>query len=301
MCWFGYQLSPNKNYLSKLNISINNTRLLQSATCLMIVGLFSKYYIGFVTLERAGHSNGLTGISTILWFFGNLLYISLAIFLMELLKKPNIQIFLLTVLAAYYPLRDIIYAGRRQPAMAFVLVIGLSFWFIKRSMPSRWFFAAVIAALIFLIPLFGANRQIVNDVISQDWEAVESSSERATETLREKNSLELKNAAILMDATSKTGRYGYGTAYWDALVFQFFPGQIFGRELKESMQLKLGLSHFKYFWGYRVVPGSTNTGIADSFAEFDYFGCLIFAVIGYFYKHLWIAANYYRSVFAQLL
>ena len=301
MCWLGYQFSPKTQWLNKLNISIDRSKLIHSGILLLVIGMLSKYSIGLVTIERDGHSNGLTGSATILWFFGRLLYIALAIFLMELLRRPNIQNFILTALAAYYPLRDIIYSGRRQPAMAFILLIGLCFWFIKRSLPPRIVFITAIAAIIFLIPLFGANRQIINDVITQDWEAIESSSTRATEILQEKNSLELKNAAILMDAASRTGRYGYGTAYWDAVVFQFFPGQIFGRELKESLQLKLGLSHFKYFWGYSVVPGSTNTGIGDAFAEFDYFGCLIFAVIGYFYKHLWVAANYYKSMFAQLL
>ena len=301
MCWFGYQISPNHSLLNKLNVEIDRTRLFQAGMVLLIIGILSKASIRFMTIETAGYSNAWSGPATILWFFGNLLYIALAIFLMELLIRPNVQNFICTCLAAYFPLIDIIYAGRRQPAMTFLLIVGLCFWFIKRSIPPRWFFIVIIAAIIFLIPLFATNRTIVNDAISQDWEAIESSSEKAIENLQEENFLELKNAAILMDAASKTGRYGYGTAYWDAAIFQFFPGQIFGRELKEALQLKLGLSHFKYFYGYRIAPGSTNTGIGDSFAEFDYFGCLVFAAIGYFYKHLWISANYYKSIFSRLL
>jgi hypothetical protein len=301
MCWFGYQISPNYSLLNKLNVEINEPKLFQAGTVLLIIGMLSRASIGLVTIERAGHSNGWTGPVTILVFFGQLIYISLAIFLMELLRRPNFQNLLFTTLAAYYPLMTIIYAGRRQPTMTFLLVIGLCFWFIKRSIPPRWFFVVSIAAIIFLIPLFGANRTIVNDAITQDWEAIESSSEKAIENLQEENFLELKNAAILMDAASKTGRYGYGTAYWDAAIFQFFPGQIFGRELKEALQLKLGLSHFKYLFGYHIVPGSTNTGIGDAFAEFDYFGCLFFAAIGYLYKHLWISANYHKSMLSRLL
>lgn len=130
MCWVGYQFSPNTIWLNKLNIPINESKLFQGGILLLIIGMLSKYSIGLVTIERGGHSHGLTGVSTILWFFGNLLYIALAIFLMELLKRPNIQNFIFTALAAYYPLRDIIYAGRRQPAMAFLLIIGLCFWFV---------------------------------------------------------------------------------------------------------------------------------------------------------------------------
>lgn len=301
MCWLGYQFTPNHKLLNKLNVTVSQTKLFQAGTVLLIIGILSKYSIGLITISRAGYSNGWTGPATILWFFSNLLYIAFAIFLMELLKRPSIQNFIFTALAAYFPLIDIIYAGRRQPAMTFLLIIGFCFWFVKRSIPSRWFFVFAITAIIFLIPLFGANRRIVHDTINQNWESINSSSERAIEILREQNALELKNAAILMDAASKTGRYGYGTAYWDAVIFQFFPGQIFGSELKEALQLKLGLSHLKYLFGYYIVPGSTNTGIGDAFAEFDYFGCLVFAAIGYLYKHLWISANYHKSVLSQLL
>ena len=301
MCWLGYQFSPNQMWLSKLTVSVNEKKLFNAGVFLLAVGAVSKYSFQFAAIETAGHSNGLTGTRTILWFFGRLLYIAFGIFLMEFLKRPTVQNFIFTGLAAYFPLIDIVYGGRRQPAMTFLLIVGLCFWFIKRTIPPRWFFVAAIAAIIFLIPLFAANRSIVNDTINQDWEAIETASERATENLQEQNYLELKNAAILMDAASRTGRYGFGTAYWDAAVFQFFPGQFFGRELKESLQLKLGLSHFKYLFGYYIVPGSTNTGIGDSFAEFDYFGCFIFAFIGYFYKHLWISANYHKSIFSRLL
>ena len=301
MCWFGYQFSPNKMWLDKLNVAVNDKKLFNAGVFLLVIGLISRYSIGLVTIERSGHSNGLTGSATILWFFGRLLYIAFGIFLMELLKRPNIQNFIFTGLAAYFPLLSTIHSGRRQPTMTFLLIIGLCFWFIRKTIPPRWFFVSAIAAIIFLIPLFGANRSIVKDTINQDWESIEITAEKATENLQAQNFLELKNAAILMDAASKTGMYGYGTAYWDAAIFQFFPGQIFGHGLKNTLQLKLGLSHYKYLFGYRIVPGSTNTGIGDAFAEFDYFGCLIFAFIGYLYKHLWISANYYNSTLSKLL
>jgi len=282
MCWAGYQFVPNQKWINNLNVRLNRTRLVQGGIVLLFIGMVSKYSLGLVEHTINQDNYGLTGTATILWFFGRLLYVSLAIFLMEFI-------------------RDIIFSGRRQPAMAFFLIIGMSFWFIKKSIPPRWFFAAAVAAIIFLIPLFGANRGIVNDTITQNWEDVNTSTEKAIEIIGERNSLELKNAAILMDATSKSGKYGYGTGYWDATIFQFFPGQIFGFELKNALQLKLGLSEWNFLNGYRRVPGSTNTGIGDAFAEFDYFGCLIFAIIGYFYKHLWIAANYYKSLFSRIL
>ena len=105
-----------------------------------------------------------------------------------------------------------------------------------------------------------------------------------------------------MDASVTTGRYGYGTGYWDNLVFQYFPGQIFGYGLKKALQFNWGASHYlRYLYHYNVHNGTTFTGIGDAFVEFDYFGCLVFALIAFIFKNLWISANYQKSIFSSLL
>ncbi|VEP12249.1 conserved membrane hypothetical protein [Hyella patelloides LEGE 07179] len=301
MCLIGYQLSPNNNVINYLNVKVNEQKLFKAGIGLLVIGTICNAAIRFVAIETDGHSNGWTGKATILVFFGRLTYIALAIFLMELLKRPSMQNFVFTAIAAYYPIRSIVIGGRRQPTMVFLIIIGLSFWFVRRSIPPRWFFLLAIVAITFLIPFLGYNRDAFQDITVQDWEQLQTSSQDSLEFITQGKVLELRNAAVLMKATSQTGRYGYGTGYWDAIIFQFFPGQIFGHELKDALQLRWGLGHFKRFYDYYVTPGSTNTGIGDAFAEFDYFGSLIFAGIGYLFKNLWISANYYQSVFSKLL
>jgi hypothetical protein len=63
----------------------------------------------------------------------------------------------------------------------------------------------------------------------------------------------------------------------------------------------LGNSILYDLYGYAWHPGTTATGIGDSFVEFGYLGCLSFALIGYFFNNLWVSAYYYKSLFSSLL
>ena len=301
MCWIGYQIAPSPKWLKALNVEVNEQKLLKAGIVLLAIGYFFRFLLGNTAIQTAGHSNGWTGAATIYLFFAQVIYIALAIFCIRTLKNPNFSNFILTGIAAYYPLQTIL-GGRRQPAMTFVIIIGLSFWFVKRSIPPKWFFILFIVVITILIPILAHNRAFWQEVVlNGDLNTLSSSIQNSTGRVLQGEVLELRNAAVMMEASTVTSRYGYGTGYWDGIVFQFFPGQIFGRGLKEALQFKLGLGHYKYLFGYSIVPGSTNTGIGDAFIEFNYFGCLVFAWMGYVFKTLWISANYHRSIFSILL
>jgi hypothetical protein len=116
--------------------------------------------------------------------------------------------------------------------------------------------------------------------------------------------LELRNAAMIIDATQTTHDFGYGRAYWDQLVFRFVPAQIIGRDLKESLMFKpanreldQGIPQVRY----KRTLGTTVTGVGDSFHEFWYFGALFFAVLAVIFKSLWEASLKRDAIFAQLL
>jgi hypothetical protein len=105
-----------------------------------------------------------------------------------------------------------------------------------------------------------------------------------------------------MDAAVQTGQYGYGTDYWNSLVFRFVPAQLIGRDLKNALQLKLSKSKqdLKDLYNYTAHTGTTTTGIGDSFVQFDYLGCLFFLILSYLFKSLWISAIYKNSTVSQI-
>ena len=52
--------------------------------------------------------------------------------------------------------------------------------------------------------------------------------------------------------------------------------------------------------GYDIPGGSTVTGMADSFQQFGWFGCIFFAALGLLFKTLFRATQQPNAVFAQL-
>ena len=52
---------------------------------------------------------------------------------------------------------------------------------------------------------------------------------------------------------------------------------------------------------FYMPKGVTVTGLGDSFNQFGYLGCLVFAAIGYLFKNLWVAANQPGGTIAQIL
>ena len=314
-CWVGYQGKPNLKWLTKLQVDYDEKRLFQSAIFLTCIGYFCDFLIqtDTVTKSVATAGGGWTGPSTIYIFFGQVIYIAFSIFLLEMLKKPSIQNIIFTLLAGWIPLQTVL-AGRRQPTMTFAIIIGLSFWLIRRYVPPRWLIILAIFLVTILIPAIGAMREGLWDALfSGQWQTILSTTEKAINSQQKGSILELRNAAFLIAATVHLNLYGFGAGWWDALIQILVPGQILGFGFKQSLQFNLlsnsnnsilvnpysGILYDLY--GYSWHPGTTPTGIGDSFAEFGYLGCLAFALIGYFFKNIWISACYYKSLFSSLL
>ncbi|NJO92983.1 MAG: hypothetical protein HC831_31500 [Chloroflexia bacterium] len=114
--------------------------------------------------------------------------------------------------------------------------------------------------------------------------------------------LELRNAAMIIEAVDRSGSFGYGSGFWNDIVFQYVPGQIVGYDFKKSLQFNSTISEdIINFYGTSFSRGSTHTGIGDSYLEFGFAGCLIFALIAYFFKHIWLSSIYDSSIYSQFL
>ena len=302
-CLIGYQMKPNRIWLQRLNIPIDQRKLTRAGIGLTAYGWFF-YFLLSRTPPQTTTVGTWTGPATIYYFFSQVLNIGLGIFLLKFLKKPSFFNLILTVIGAWYLVQQII-NGRRQPTMTLLIILGFSLWLIYGLIPPRLVVIVALVFMTFLIPLFGELRgDFWTLVFSGNWQEVLSASQKAFTFLLKGEVLELKNAALFMDTVEFTGSYGYGTSWWDAIVFQFVPGQIVSPELKQSLQFKWGAENMGVLidrYAYIPPPGATFTGIGDAFIEFNYLGCLSFAFIGYIFKHLWISAVYQKSTFSRLI
>jgi hypothetical protein len=301
MCWVGYQIVPDKKWLQKLNISLDDRKLFKVGIFFTFVGYACTFLLSSTEAQIAENSNW-TGMVTIYYFFLKIIYIALAILLIQAIENPTTSNIIWTVIAAIPALMPVIFSARRTLTIVVLIIFGLSFWFVKRYMPPKTLLIVLIFLGMYAIPLIGDLRENVWGLaLSNDWSSLYSASQESFQELIEGNVLELRNAAMVIEASSLLNRYGYGTGFWDALVFQYFPGQFFGYELKELLMFHWGLNNVTSVFGYKFSNGSTLTGIGDTFIEFNYLGCFIFAAIGYIFKTLWISANYYKSKLSILL
>ncbi|ACK73852.1 hypothetical protein PCC7424_5789 (plasmid) [Gloeothece citriformis PCC 7424] len=301
-CWIGYERKPNPRWLAKLNIIVDDHKLFRAGIVLMVMGHFFYFLLSRTTIQRSAINGNWTGPATIYIFFSQVVNVAFTIFLLKTLKRPKLNNLMCTVISGW-PLFQSILGGRRQPTMTFIIIVGLSLWIILRYLPPRWVIIVSIILLIFIIPVLGFLRGRFWDLIfSGQWQEIVYQTQLAFESQQAGEILELRNAALFMDAAEKTGLYGYGTGYWDSIIFQYVPGQIVGYDLKESLQFNLIKPEtLENLYGYVIPTGSTTTGVGDSFIEFGYLGCLCFALIGYLFKNLWVSAVYNRSIISSLL
>jgi hypothetical protein len=301
-CWIGYKIKPHKIWLTKLNIEIDERKLFRAGVALACQGYLFNFLLANTTIQRAKINGSWTGPATIYLFLSQVIYIAFTIFLLQSLKRPKfINIFFAMI--CVWPLIAPILIGRRQPTMTFIIIVGCSLWLVRRYVPPRWLVSSAIVTLAFVIPLFALIRGgFWNLIFTGNWQEILLTAQKAFDLQQKGDILELRNAALLMDATEKTNMYGLGTVFWDSIIFQYIPGQIVGYDLKESLQFHLlDFNLLQDLYGYKIPIGTTTTGVGDSFMEFGYFGCLTFGLISYIFKHLWISSVYQNSHLSRIL
>jgi hypothetical protein len=301
MCWVGYSFEPKLHWLRRLHIPLDDKRLTHVAVVFTLIGwLFAQLAGAYIANWQGGGQ--LSGAGTIYLFFAQLIYVAFAIFFIKFLQRPN-TVNLLGTLIAGYPILLTVLGGRRQPTLTFLVILGLSVWLVRRRLPPRWLLLVLTVAGIYLIPLIAYLRGgFWSLVFSGDWQALQIALQTSFGDIQDGEGLELRSAVVLMDWASQNWRFGFGRGLWDAVVFQFVPGQLVGYEFKESLQFNwLDIQRVFGDYDYSIFVGATITGIGDAFTEFWYFGCLVYALIGYLFKHLWTSAVYFRSMVSALL
>ncbi len=301
-CWVGYLPRAHPGFIRKLNGPVNTQRFLHGGVLMVLVGWYFTYKFG--TLPEDDPTRTFTGIGTIYLFFGGLVYPGFAICFYCALKSRSFFAWAMSAIAAWIPIQAAVFYGRRESTALFILSLGMSLFFIRGIRPARWLVAAAIVISMLLIPATGEYRKTAAEdplLALKQIDVIEQ-----FENYFEPDAIsELKNGTVLIAATQESGAYGLGREYWNRIVFRFVPAQFVGEDFKKSLMI----GGEERDWGevvaqtasFELPPGSTVTGLSDSFNQFGYLGCLVFAVIGYLFKNLWVAANQPDGTIAQIL
>jgi hypothetical protein len=298
-CLVGYRFSLPVPVQS--SGAVNHGRLFHSGLVFVASGLGFSYLLSHTNIQTS-EFGGWTGPATIYCFFQQLCYPGFAICLMLALRRPTLLAVSATLVSSIVPIQSIIF-GRREPAALFLLTIGLTLYFRRRLIPARWLIVMLILGAMLVIPATSTYRGFQ---LQDDWQAVRQVDVVGNfkEFLNEDSVLELRNAAMLIEATRRSGEYEYGAGYWNHLMFRYVPAQLLGQSFKASLMIPRsweGLERELAAMDYTNPPGSTVTAMGDSFQQFGYVGCLFFAALGAFFRGLWRAAVPRNALFAQLL
>lgn len=305
MSWFGYNQEVNQNFLRLkyfFRFSPSYEKLINVGVVFIIIACVADFGLAFVPMERM-----LTGPATILIFFRRWIFYGFSILLIVALSTKNKSVKLLLFIAISVVLIiSIVADGRREPTITFLLILGSILYFIHRIKVPRIIPIIAIVGILFINPLIGPIRAAItlnnyDEILNTNYiEFVSNYYLNYQKTANEGDLLEVRNGALYMDATEDSWEYGFGTSYYDALIKYYVPGQIFGKDWKQSLKFNwTDIRDIEKKYNYKYYDGQTYTGIADVFVEFDYMGCIIFFLLAYFYKVIWSIAREREMFLAQ--
>lgn len=300
-CLGGEHFATNRPAVRKIFTNLDPQRLWHGGLLFAACGLGFSYVLAHMEVQTDEYG-GWTGPATIYGFFQQLCFPGFAICLTVALSRPSMLSLGAALVAAIVPVQSILF-GRREPAALFLLTIGLTFYFQFGLKPSRWLLALLVVFGVLAIPATATYRRFQRN---SDWQSVRQMQliNNFKEFVNDESVLELRNAAMLIEATRRSGQYELGAGYWNHFIFRYVPGQWVGPAFKESLMIacpREKLDRELAAMDYVNPPGSTVTGMGDAFQQFGYFGCLFFGALGVLFRNLRRAALDRKALFAQLL
>jgi hypothetical protein len=261
-CLVGYRLSISRQVMERVSAGVDEQRLFHVGLLFVACGFAFTFLLSHTEIQYSAETGGWTGKATIYSFFQQLCYPGLAICLMAALRRSNLTTLVPLLVAAVVPIETVL-RGRREPAALFLVTLGLTLYFSRRSQPPRWVVLGITIGAMLAIPATATYRGMH---AHRDWEGIRQMDlvGNFKEFVNDESILELRNAAILIEATDRSGDYEYGANYWNTLVTRYVPAQILGASFKQSLLIEgSGGSHEMEFasMDYAKPVGTTVTGM----------------------------------------
>jgi hypothetical protein len=275
---------------------LHERRLLWVAALLSVAGAF--FYFKLSRLPKEVLSGSMyTGLPVMYLFFGKLVGYAFVTAVLCFMHRPRALALAIALFDAVLMLDRIVVGGRKSEFTEVLLAILIAAWFRRGiAVPGAIGLAGVLAAGLALNST-GDYRSITQGEDPKFSELSRIDVFANFISLLHNGGPEMRNAILRINATDRSLIFDFGTFHWNVLVFNFVPAQLVGTELKESLVLSIPGSYDR---DYAPPTGSTETGMADAFASFWYFGAVKFFLIAYFLGRIY-RAGMAGSAAAQLL
>jgi hypothetical protein len=280
--------------------------LVIASAILTLIGAYFFYQISLLSAEVSLRYGGAwTGIITVYVFLSQLVTIGLVIALVVHLRRPDWSTFLIVCVGVMLFLDRIVMHGRRSAAIEFFVIVTLSLWFTRRWAPPRWIVISGVVVGVLAVNSIGAYRSTMLERDRTTWTGAGISEILGIDYLGnlkrnfEEPGGDVINAVYRIEAVDRSLKLDYWLSIYDAFINNFVPAQFVGIGFKHSLMLDIGSSDYGES---RHVPqvGSTETGLADAFGSFWYFGLIKFFLIGLILSR-WYKAAVRGSVTAEII
>lgn len=273
--------------LRSLRWRFDEGRLLWVAAALSLVGAYFYYKLSRLPKEVLDSSQW-TGLPIMYLFFGTLLTYGFVIAVMSYMRSASKVSLFIALFGSLLILDRIVIAGRRGEIAQFILSIGLAAWFYRGvALPRAIALVLALAAGLALNSASDYRSITMGDTNNKLSKLTDINIIRNFEEEWKYGGPEMRNALLRIYWADQSKIFDYGLFHWNTLVFNFVPAQIVGAELKQSLTIKIPGSEGP---DYHPPTGSTETGMADAFASFWFFGAIKFFVLGYALGRLYRSA-----------
>jgi hypothetical protein len=290
MSWAGWASSGKP--LTLFRLSFDERRLLIAAACLSIVGAYFYYALSRVPPELT-IAVQMTGVPVIYVFFSRLLVYGLAVSTLCLAHRFSIAALGIVGFDLLFIFDRIIRSGSRADTTELIMIFALAWWFQRRRVIPRWLALGGLVIGTLLMNSVGDYRAVAKSDTSSTWtDIAEIDVVGNTTKVWNGGGEELRNAIYRLSYTDQVKQFDYGLSHWNNIVFAFVPAQLVGSDLKSRLMVKLP----PQARNYNPSLGTTETGLADAFQSFWYFGAMKFFLLAYVMRRILASAE--RGEFA---
>lgn len=314
--WLGYSWRTGRVQKAAMNFPDRFYSRRGLYVVMVASAIFGSYFF-FKVSGMAEEANRLygglwSGAIAIYSFFAALLVYGFVLAVARMIQERRVVPLLTAMFCLLFFLHRILISGRREDTIILVITALLFLYFRYGWLIPRYAQIAIVVVGTLFVTSIGDYRRATLDtdrVVSRtrlEDSLGEISKIDATGNFKLDNtavpSMEMFNAALIIEGAERTGSFDGGLSLWNAFVHHYVPAYFLGREFKDG--LKFDLADVRNSFGFRWHVGTTSTGFADAFRSFWYFGALIFFAIGRVLKYWFVraqAGDYFGMVMIMVL
>ena len=289
MAIVGYNF--NREPATAFRVEFDEKRLIIGCAILTGIGIVSLLLL-FSLPSSMLTDKMWSGLPIKYLFFAGAIRYSLALGLILYVKYKSKVSFFLILPGIIESITSIVLYGRRTSGAILAITILCCIWFNGRRVIPRSFIIAGLMFFTVFVYSIGEYRQIMKDKPSlSKLQNIEFRNPLKTESLVGAVATEMENAANIIEAVDRSGKYNYGGLLYNHIISTYIPRQIVGEKLKKSLLIDcdvvdLANKYCNYKWPF----GSCTTGIAEAYSCFSFFGAAIFGLVGYIIRRFWEGA-----------